>query len=115
MKQIKQGHLSAPFKRCSLCGYTWNSMEEFLNDKTVVLNGYQWNRYNVKLQSGTGGLLLFTHHHADCGTTLALAASKFKEEFPFARVRKNVSSKPVQVSSKNLSPKPAFDGLNFSI
>ena len=67
-----------PFKRCNLCGKEWHSREDFLSDRTVVLNGYQWNIQNVHLSSGSGGLLLFTHQSAECGTTMALSASLFK-------------------------------------
>jgi hypothetical protein len=66
------------FKRCSLCGKEWRDREEFLADQTVILNGYQWNYHNVPLNTGNGGLLLFTHHYEHCGTTLALSASKFR-------------------------------------
>jgi hypothetical protein len=67
-----------PFKRCNLCGKEWHSRDEFLNDRAVVLNGYQWNVQNVHLSVGSGGLLLFTHQAEQCGTTMALSASLFK-------------------------------------
>jgi hypothetical protein len=73
------------FKRCSLCGKEWRDREDFLSDQSVILNGYQWNYHNVQLNTGSGGLLLFTHHYEHCGTTLALSATKFRIQDKLAK------------------------------
>lgn len=62
------------FKQCSLCGKEWNTKEEFLDDRTLYLNGHQHNRKNIPVQGYTGDLLVFTHLTEGCGTSLAIAA-----------------------------------------
>jgi len=74
------------FKRCTMCGDEWPTMEEFLSDRTIHLNGYQWNRKKFRSGEGFAGLLIFTHRKAECGTSLAIAAGKFKKNaFPMDR------------------------------
>jgi|WetSurMetagenome_2_1015567.scaffolds.fasta_scaffold274859_1 hypothetical protein len=103
------------FKRCSLCGQEWKTREEFLKDKNIILNGYQWNRHNVKLQTGTGGLLLFTHHNEQCGTTLALAASHFREDMGLFHRRKK-DKVPVKQNLHNANRRAEnLPGLQFGI
>jgi len=70
---------SAPFKRCTLCETEWASKDDFLNDPSIVLNGYQFTSKNYR-SINAGGLLLFTHIHKDCGTTLALYVHSLKEK-----------------------------------
>jgi hypothetical protein len=67
------------FKRCTLCGKEWTTREEFLTDMTLHLNGHQWNRKKVQAGELAGGLLIFTHKVEDCGTSLAIVASQFRE------------------------------------
>lgn len=52
------------FKQCDVCGKMWPFRQEFLDDPTIRLIGYQ-----VSFKELAGGLLLFNHA---CGTTLAL-------------------------------------------
>jgi len=68
------------FKRCTMCGSEWQTKEDFLNDRDVLLNGYQWNRKKFRSGEGFAGLLIFTHRKALCGTSLAIAAGSFKTE-----------------------------------
>jgi hypothetical protein len=68
-----------PFKKCSMCGKEWNKRDSFLDDSDVLLNGYQWNRKRVQEGFAPNGLLIFTHMTHRCGTSLAIAASKFKD------------------------------------
>jgi len=83
MKRTRDAHKDvageAPFKMCTLCGRIWKTREEFLMDEENRLNGYQYNRKKVMAGVPVCGLLLFTHTAATCGTTLALAASRFRE------------------------------------
>jgi hypothetical protein len=71
--------MQAFFKRCTLCGREWTTREEFLNDMTLHLNGHQWNRKKVQSGELAEGLLIFTHNVEECGTSLAVAASQFRE------------------------------------
>ncbi|HAP35233.1 MAG TPA: hypothetical protein DCQ28_04565 [Bacteroidetes bacterium] len=66
------------FKQCPLCKKEWSSEDEFLQDRSLLINGYQF--------AGRGttppfpdGYLLFTHGVEGCGTTLAVYAKAFKE------------------------------------
>lgn len=66
------------FKECPLCGKVWRGPREFLSDKNLSLNGYQWNVKKALRGEHTTGLLIFTHRVKRCGTTLAVLASKFR-------------------------------------
>lgn len=55
-----------------MCSTIWWDREHFLNDKSLVMNGYQVN-FN-KLGEG---LFYFTHNEASCFSTMAIAASEF--------------------------------------
>ena len=68
----------SPFKRCSLCEREWKTREEFLNDRENHFDGYQFLADRVKEGLPAEGLLIFTHKHTRCGTSLAIAASSFK-------------------------------------
>jgi hypothetical protein len=61
----------------------WATREEFLEDREIHLNGYQWNRKKFRSGEGFAGLLIFTHRKTVCGTSLAIAAINFKTDaFP---------------------------------
>ena len=60
------------FKKCTFCGYQWPSRQDFLDDASTDLIGYQVNFDNINL-----GFFLF--NHLSCGTTLGIAAEKFKD------------------------------------
>jgi hypothetical protein len=59
------------FKRCSGCGYEWDTPEAFLADPTVELVGYQVN-------FGELGLGFFLFNHLACRTTIAIKANRFR-------------------------------------
>lgn len=70
--------MSGLFKQCPLCKKEWITEDEFLQDRTLLINGYQF--------AGRGttppfpdGYILFTHSVHGCGTTLAIYAKAFKE------------------------------------
>ena len=71
-----------PFKCCSMCQRKWETKEDFLSDPHVKLDGYQWNRKVALVRYPAGGLLIFTHLCDDCGTSLGIAASDFKDAVP---------------------------------
>lgn len=62
------------FKTCSSCGTTWQSMKQFLEDKELVVEGYQ-----ASFSDSMDGLFLMTHSCEDCGSTLALKTGLFRE------------------------------------
>lgn len=98
------------FKRCPLCGKIWHTRELFLNDRTLHLNGYQFNphindklvrkiisifSYNVNnddkgnqkenrltrlSQLPIPGFLIFTHNIANCGTTIIIPPKSFQDK-----------------------------------
>jgi len=67
-----------PFKRCSMCSKEWHTREEFLADRTMIMDGYQVNRRRIEAGLPPEGILLFTHRTKRCGTTLGISASKFR-------------------------------------
>ena len=67
-----------PFKKCTMCGMEWSTKDDFLNDKDIRLNGYQWNKKKLRSGEEAAGLLIFTHTITTCCTTLGIEARKFK-------------------------------------
>jgi hypothetical protein len=67
-----------PFKKCSMCRKEWPTREEFLADRSTTMDGYQVNRRRIEAGLPAEGVLLFTHKTEHCGTTLGIAASKFR-------------------------------------
>jgi len=60
------------FKQCPSCGYVWHKREDFLEDPSVRIIGYQVNFSELEL-----GFMLFNHD--TCKTTMALAVSAFRD------------------------------------
>ena len=74
------------FKECTGCGKVWRTADTFLKDKSLHLNGYQWNKLQEK-----SGLLVYTHERDHCGSTISVKAQSFSHhsENILADVRKN--------------------------
>lgn len=72
--------MSQHFKRCSLCGAEWTTKQDFLADRDIRLEGYQWDSKQVKMGMPPEGVLLFTHAKSACGTSLAVEAKLFRRE-----------------------------------
>ncbi|MGA9120014.1 MAG: hypothetical protein WB699_11690 [Bacteroidota bacterium] len=66
------------FKKCGLCALEWGTCEAFLNDRDNRFEGYVYLKDRALDGMPVEGLLLFTHRRAQCGTTLAIAASRFR-------------------------------------
>jgi hypothetical protein len=64
--------VSDVFKICPLCGHTWATRLQFLEDAGLELVGYQ-----VDVEEPPLGLFLFNHR--SCQTTLAVPAHRFSE------------------------------------
>jgi hypothetical protein len=60
------------FKKCPLCGRRWHSRNDFLEDPSTDMIGYQVSFEDLSL-----GLFLF--NHLECGTTLGIPAGNFKD------------------------------------
>ena len=58
---------SSAFKTCPLCHQSWGSLEDFLRDPEVIIEGYQASFVDPLM-----GLFLFTHNTNNCGTTISL-------------------------------------------
>jgi hypothetical protein len=71
-----------PFKRCSMCGMEWDTIEAFLTDRSNKLNGYQYNARRVLAGLPVEGFLIFTHRKRRCGTSIAIRASAFRSKGP---------------------------------
>ncbi len=66
------------FKRCPLCFKEWLTEDDFLQDRTLMINGYQFAGKQTT-PPFPDGYILFTHSVHGCGTTLAVIAKAFKE------------------------------------
>ncbi len=60
------------FKKCTFCSYQWQTRNDFLEDASTDLIGYQVNFDNLIL-----GFFLF--NHLTCGTTMGIAAGLFSD------------------------------------
>ena len=63
-----------------MCGEEWATKEAFLSDRQVSLDGYQWSQRMRRAKYPARGVLIFTHRAQYCGTSLAIAAERFKED-----------------------------------
>lgn len=72
--------MDTPFKLCTFCGREWKTKEDFLQDRDVFLDGYQVIRKRLLEGLPAEGLLIFTHRVSNCGTSLAIAATKFRDD-----------------------------------
>ncbi len=66
------------FKLCPFCKKEWGSEDDFLQDRTLLVNGYQFAGKHTAVPF-PDGYILFTHAVHGCGTTLAVYAKAFKE------------------------------------
>ncbi|MFZ5434615.1 MAG: hypothetical protein ACOZB3_12685 [Calditrichota bacterium] len=91
------------FATCSSCGMQWENLSDFLNDRQVVLNGYQ-----VTLPNPDDGLFLWTHRNATCRTTFSVGVAKFKQLYLADIPRESLHGTEVCMrlcdDSSNLSP-----------
>ena len=62
---------STVFKKCTVCGFQWALLDDFLRDPNIVIIGYQ-----VLFENLTEGLFLFNH---SCKGTLAISAGVFSD------------------------------------
>ena len=60
------------FKKCPMCRKIWKSRDAFLDDESLLLEGYTAD-FEIKEK----GLFYFTHRTRGCYSTLALEAGDF--------------------------------------
>ena len=60
------------FKVCPMCSTEWNTLDHFLDDKSLELNGYQ-----VDFEKLEWSLFYFTHHKEGCFSTMVIEAKHF--------------------------------------
>jgi hypothetical protein len=61
-----------PFKTCTLCEYSWDTRDVFLNSPDIELVGYQ-----ACLDQPNEGIFLFNHNIGDCYSTIAIEVVEF--------------------------------------
>jgi hypothetical protein len=64
------------FKKCPLCLHCWKTRKEFLDDRTLKLNGYQ-----ADFEEIDDGLFFFTHQVEDCFSTMAVMSVDFHDMY----------------------------------
>lgn len=69
-------HTENIFKTCPLCSQNWGSRNEFLDDSSLELIGYQ-----ADFDTLENGLFFFNHHVAGCRTTLAIRSADFYDMY----------------------------------
>lgn len=69
---------NSPFMTCSKCGYTWQTRDQFLDDPTIKIIGFQ-----ADIETPENSLYLFNHDLADdsCGSTIAIFVSHFLDMY----------------------------------
>lgn len=72
------------FKTCPSCSTSWHTRDDFLADKSIVLNGYQ-----VSLKNLEAGLILFTHMVETCKSTMSLKVCNFTDLYKGPRYPDN--------------------------
>ena len=60
------------FLTCSMCGKKWKTRDDFLDDVSLEINGYQ-----VDFERLEWSLFLFTHMIDECHSTIAVQADRF--------------------------------------
>ena len=72
------------FKICPMCEKHWVSRDTFLDDTSLIFNGYQAN-FGVVEQ----GLFYFTHNIEACGSTMVIRAEAFLSLYKGKRYTEN--------------------------
>lgn len=72
------------FKICPSCKTSWNTRDDFLDDSSLAINGYQVNFDDLE-----SGLFYFTH--ASCGSTMALKTDAFEDLYGGPRFQESLT------------------------
>ncbi|MEE4243650.1 MAG: hypothetical protein V2I36_19475 [Desulfopila sp.] len=65
------------FKKCPMCATVWHDRKSFIDDNSLVLNGYQAHFDRLEL-----GLFYFTHKVEGCFSTMTVKAGHFYDLNP---------------------------------
>lgn len=60
------------FKICSMCATKWETLDDFINDPLLFINGYQ-----AHFERLGQSLFYFTHQKEGCFSTIAIKAEEF--------------------------------------
>ncbi len=63
---------SETFKICPMCFKEWQTRDQFLDDQSLVLDGYR-----ADFEKLEWGLFYFTHKAEGCKTTMVITAKEF--------------------------------------
>lgn len=72
------------FKTCPGCFISWNSMEAFLSDPGLELNGYKADFKDLEY-----GMFFFTHNSEPCYSTMTLMVDDFRSLYSGKYYRDN--------------------------
>jgi hypothetical protein len=65
---------TSAYKRCTLCGYKWDSIDQFVADGSLRVNGYQ-----AVLGTAAEGVFFLTHECPGCHSTVAVPVLQFAD------------------------------------
>jgi hypothetical protein len=77
------------YKTCPKCSQSWNTLNDFLTDSSLDLNGYQ-----VSFKNLDAGLLLFTHMVEGCKTTMGVYVRDLGHLYTGVRYTENKALSP---------------------
>ena len=76
------------FKKCPMCTFEWKTRDEFLDDHSLELNGYQADFDKLELS-----LFLFTHMKKNCFSTMAIWAKEFQNLYSGTKYKERRTGK----------------------
>jgi len=62
----------APFKVCQKCRFSWQTVEQFVLESNLLVNGYK-----ASFENPEQGVFMLTHICPQCRTTLSIPAGQF--------------------------------------
>ena len=63
---------SETFKICPMCATEWKTLNDFVNDQSLEINGYR-----ADFEKLEWGLFYFTHQKQECFSTMVIEANEF--------------------------------------
>jgi len=73
------------FKTCPMCAQSWVNLDTFLDDTTIVLNGFQPN-----FSCSGRGHFYFTHNTEQCGSSMLIKVEHFLSLYEGPRFSENL-------------------------
>ena len=95
------------FKTCPACSKKWQTMEEFVSDPSLELNGYKADFKDLEY-----GMFFFTHKIEPCHSTMTIMIEDFRKLYsgPIYKENKTLSEECPRycMNEKNLTRCDAF-------